>query len=310
MDKPVWSDARGWQGRWQTTDTLGSGRDCIVQAVRPLQGDGAVQYILKVLKPDAPPQASQGLFAEAQALAELDHPRIPRLIETNAQHHAAAGTHTLYLILERVSGPLLASVVAPGRSLPDDGALSLAEGLLDAVAHCHERGRVHGDIKLANIVLRDGDPADPVLIDFNRSIGAAHPSPAAAKRVGLDPRSDLTQVARILLCGLTGHFNVPFLDWNMRSPHQRPQHLGGLQGMQGPRVRRLREFFDRAFAVRLEDRFQSAAELRAALREIRETPPVGAGPMARAQGPKPAAGASPLRAGEPRPHMAARALSA
>jgi len=275
MPDAFWCDAAGWKDRWKATSTVGKGRHCVGHAARLLDGTDATPRFLKVLKPGGGHVPEQQLHNEARILAALaPHPAIPRLIETNAQRHAAPEGVELYLVAELIPGPTLEGLAASGQRLTEDAALALTERLLDAVAHCHGRGYVHCDVKPENIILRGGDPADPVLVDFNRAVHVGGDRPAGAPAdllpQAVDPRTDLTQVARILFWGLTGQFHLPLRDWNGRAPHQRPQEKGGLRGRQGPRAQALRQFFDRAFALRIEHRFQSAAEFRAALHPLRQ----------------------------------------
>ncbi len=66
----------------------------------------------------------------------------------------------------------------------------------------------------------------------------------------------------------TGQFLTPLRDWGGLAPHRRPAEYALLLGLGGGRAQRLLALLDHAFEVRLEDRFQTAGELRAALREV------------------------------------------
>jgi hypothetical protein len=89
-----------------------------------------------------------------------------------------------------------------------------------------------------------------------------------------DPRSDLTAISALLLYCLTRQ-NIGFLfDENGRPPHRRPgctmQEL--LAG--DPRRRQAELFFDRAFAIDINKRFQSPDELILRLATLTDKPPV------------------------------------
>src|SRR5690606_8707380 len=64
-----------------------------------------------------------------------------------------------------VGRTLEARLDATGPLLPAEVA-ALGRSLADALAHAHERGVVHRDVKPGNVVLGPGDAA-PVLIDFD-----------------------------------------------------------------------------------------------------------------------------------------------
>ena len=273
---PFWRDARRWQDRWEAIGPLGEGRHGSTHLARRADGSDPTPRFLKVLKAQHKPQMRRQLAREAAALHILRHPRIPRLVESNAHRHAEVRDHELYLVADHVAGPRLDQAVGrldqavgAGHPLGLEAALALADGLLDVVGHCHERDRVHRDIRPENVVLRGGDPADPVLVDFNLAVnwrGATHVS--RGWRDHRDPRVDVTQVARLLYYALTGQFRTPLRDWSGLAPHRRPSEYALLLGLGGGRARRLLTLLDRAFALRLEDRFQTAGELRAALREV------------------------------------------
>ncbi len=95
---------------------------------------------------------------EARALARLDHPGCVRVLD----HGNADGTH--YIALELLDGRTLGSALGEGR-FTAARAVSIARGLLMALAHAHGHGVIHRDVKPENIVLaKDGTRA--VLIDF------------------------------------------------------------------------------------------------------------------------------------------------
>ncbi len=221
------------------------------------------------MRHDGPAATPQRFRAEVKALAAVSHPSVPRLIESNAGADGAQDTDALYLVTTLIEGPTLEESLSRGRPLPEQEGLDLAEGLLGILEACHVAGWMHGDLKPANVILRNATPQDPVLIDFSSTlpiVGAASGPPSQTVQ---DPRNDLMQVARILFACLTGSYNAPFRDWQGRAPHERPQERGGLRGSPSPRAPALRALFDQAFAISPARRFQSIAELRDALKHIR-----------------------------------------
>ena len=278
MDALVWRDVPRWDERWGVIGTVGEGNQGRAYVAQLADGSDPVARFLKVLKEQQATEKRRRLQREAAALAALRHPRIPRLVETNAHHQGEVERFELYLVTELVPGVTLDKLLRSAGPLALDPALDLAERLLDAVAHCHARDCLHRDIKPANIMLRDGDPGDPVLVDFFLAVSwrTAGP-PISGWRDQRDPRLDLTQVARILFCCLTGEFNMPCRDWSGVPPHRRPDEYAALVAASGARARPLLELFDRGFEASLADRFQSGEEFQAALRRTREAEWAGRG---------------------------------
>jgi eukaryotic-like serine/threonine-protein kinase len=86
-----------------------------------------------------------------------------------------------FLALEPIVGDTLGDVMNAG--VNDPATIdAMMRALCTAVDHAHRVGVVHGDLKPKNIVLRDGDVAQPVLLDFGSAV--------------LDDRDDLQQRSR------------------------------------------------------------------------------------------------------------------
>ena len=114
--------------------------------------------------PAASPQALVGardqFRREAQVLATLRHPGLPRVID-----HFEERGHA-YLVMDFVAGESLAERLErlKGRPLPEHLAVGWTQQLLDALEYCHRHNVIHRDIKPHNaIVTPDGRV---VLVDF------------------------------------------------------------------------------------------------------------------------------------------------
>lgn len=135
--------------------------------------------VVKILH-DTSPRARRGLEHEVQATAALHHPGIVRVFDFGVVDPAAA---------RRSAGALL--VGAPWLVVEwcDEGSIDVGVDrwpelrgvlldVLDALAHAHARGLLHGDIKPAN-VLRVGGRTRVKLSDFGlaRAIGVRPDDP-------------------------------------------------------------------------------------------------------------------------------------
>ena len=83
---------------------------------------------------------------EGRAAARLAHPAIVALYGVGDE----AGAH--YLVSELVDGPSLAWLYAH-HSLDQRLVLEIGSALASALAHAHERGVVHRDVKPANVIV-------------------------------------------------------------------------------------------------------------------------------------------------------------
>ena len=106
---------------------------------------------IKVLSGDAATAASGDLLLhEARAASALNHPNICTVHEVREEN----GLH--FIVMECVEGRPLNQLIPP-EGLPVDSAVRYGIQIADALAHAHERGVLHRDLKSANVIVsRDG----------------------------------------------------------------------------------------------------------------------------------------------------------
>ena len=122
------------------------------------------QVAIKVL-PDAVRQDPERLARfrrEAKAAASLNHPNIAT-IHSIEEDGDTAGAALHFIVMEFVDGETLSERIPPdGMDL--DVFFDTFIPLADALAHAHQQGRVHRDLKPGNImVAKDGTPK---ILDF------------------------------------------------------------------------------------------------------------------------------------------------
>jgi len=236
------------------------------------------QVAIKVLRPESlRDEASRARFLrEARAVATLNHTGIATIYE------AGDASGLPYLVMEYVRGRTLHDVLAAG-PLDEPLLLNYARQITAALAHAHDRGIVHRDIKSANMlvtpegviklldfglarILRPTDDTVTALTAPGAWLGTLqYAAPESLAGSPVDHRGDLYSLGVVLYEMAAG--TVPY------------RELSGaalvsavLRGDAPPLSRHratvspaLANLIERAMAVRPDHRFQTAAELLAAL---------------------------------------------
>src|SRR4051794_32955805 len=171
---PVLADPTLVMGRYRLRERLGSGGFGTVYAAHDERLDRAVA--IKVLPADrsAPERARR----EALAVARLDHPGIVALFDAGEDGGAR------YLVSELVEGRTLAQLEADG-ALSDRDVLRAGLALADALAHAHERGVIHRDVKPQNVIVPDH--AGPYWLGSTRAAPAKLTDFGVAHLTGEEP---------------------------------------------------------------------------------------------------------------------------
>jgi eukaryotic-like serine/threonine-protein kinase len=114
------------------------------------------EVAIKILRDDF--AGTRGdLLSEARLASALNHPHICTVYDIGDVEGSS------FIAMELVEGKPLNELIVPG-GLPPETALRLAIQIAGALAHAHEHGVVHGDLKGHNVVVtRTGDVK---LLDF------------------------------------------------------------------------------------------------------------------------------------------------
>jgi tRNA A-37 threonylcarbamoyl transferase component Bud32 len=217
---------------------------------------------------------------EARLLANLSHPALPKVIDHFGED---AGQ---YLVMEFVAGADLAQMLFErGRPFPLDTVLRWADELLDTLEylHAHEPPVIHRDIKPANLKLTARERV--ALLDFGLAKGAAGqmtqaqtgvsvygytPNYAALEQIQgerTSPRSDLYSLAATLYHLLTNQAPLDALKRATELLHDENDPLRPPHEVNPEVPVAVSNVLMRALALRPTLRPQTAAELRAALRQ-------------------------------------------
>lgn len=261
-------------GRYVAEREVGKGAAARVFRAHDAKGQVVA---LKVLHPELlVSSAAERFLREVRLVGELNHPHIARLLDSGNSGWL------VYYVMPFIEGPSLREALVPGTPMPVPQAVALGRDLLGALAHAHGRGLVHRDVKPENVILSPTEGA--VLLDFGiaRAIAssgadrltatgmtlgtAAYMSPEQVLGDDeLDHRSDIYSLGCILFECLAGQpvyagmSDVVAMGMQVTgAPPDLAQLRPDLPGHVVSAVQR-------ALAKRVEDRWQSAAEMEAAL---------------------------------------------
>jgi serine/threonine protein kinase len=255
-----------WKEKWVRLTPLDktSGQGITHLACRIGAVDQTPTHVLKELKRQDVPERRWRMHQEVASLERLNHSGVARFADSNSARWN--DDEELYLVTEHVPGKTLRQLVGTS-PIPIGDALHLALRLLDVLDYCHGKGVVHRDIKPENIIVRDDNPADPVLIDFGlcydddvrpddfatpawQAIGNRFYALPEYRVSGADKRdaiSDVTLVVAIVSYARTGiDPEVPLDDAN-RAPHKRPVPAQRLRDLPDPQHASMTRIFDVGF---------------------------------------------------------------
>jgi serine/threonine-protein kinase len=253
------------RGRYRLERRLGGGGMATVHLARDLELDRpvAVKLLADHLADDA--ELRERFVREARLAARLAHPNVVAVYDAGEEEGAP------YIVMEHVDGETLADLLRREGRLDPARAVGLALQACAGLAHAHEAGLVHRDVKPGNLLLRrDGTvkiadfgiarAAETTRLTLAGTIlgTAAYLAPEQAAGEEVTPAADVYSLAAVLYECLAGQ------------PPRRIRSLADLDPERpvtplrdvAPQVRQeLEDAVMRALARRPEFRPATAAEL-------------------------------------------------
>jgi PASTA domain./Protein kinase domain. len=202
-------------GRYEIQEIIGVGGMAVVYKAYDSIDDRIVA--IKVLKEEylQNDEFRRRFKNESKAIAVLSHPNIVKVYDVSF------GDRIQYIVMEYIDGITLKEYIEQQKVLTWKEAVHFTVQILRALAHAHERGIVHRDIKPQNIMmLEDGTikVTDFGIARFaqsetktmtDKAIGSVHYiSPEQARGSVTDAKADIYSVGVMLYEMLTGR--LPF----------------------------------------------------------------------------------------------------
>jgi hypothetical protein len=220
---------------------------------------------LKVLRSEFSGQeAYLSLMTREEAIRDIRHDAVVRYSE----NHRTPDGH-VYLIMDYVNGPGLDEKLRTGGMSADD-LLIVAGRVAEGLHAAHSKNITHRDLSPDNIILRGGNPAEAVIIDFGI---AKDDNPGAETIVGnefagkyayaapeqlsgkTDPRTDIYSLGALLLATYRG--KAPEMGRNPMEVIRNKALPLDTDGVPEP----LKSLIDRMTQPDPEARFQSVTEV-------------------------------------------------
>jgi len=281
-------------GRYEIGELLGRGGMAEVRKGNDTRL-GRVVAVKRLRTDLASDQTFQARFRrEAQSAASLNHPSIVAVYDTG-EELSTDGTDVAqpYIVMEYVAGRTLRDILREGRKILPERALEITAGVLSALDYSHRAGIIHRDIKPGNVMLTPG--GDVKVMDFGiaRAISdasstmtqtaavvgtAQYLSPEQARGETVDSRSDVYSTGCLLYELLTGR--PPFVGESpvaVAYQHVREQ-APPPSSLDEELPAEVDAIVMKALAKRVEDRYQSAAAMKADIDRYLAGKPVQAVP--------------------------------
>jgi serine/threonine protein kinase len=243
------------------------------------------EVAIKVIHPKLSNDRSavKRFLREARLASRLSQPNIVNVYDFGQSQGV------LYLVMELLRGHTLASELGKGRRLNAKRTVTIAAQLCDALEAAHAQGIVHRDLKPSNIVILDDPPGRDLIkvLDFGLAKSLIQDSgsivtntdallgtplymaPEQIEGSESDQRADLYSLGCILYEMLTGR--PPFVDNAVSAVLAR--HVSDAPaGLPSHVPAKLNALVMRLLEKRVENRVQSAGEVRKILDDVRESP--------------------------------------
>ncbi len=271
-------------GKYEIVRLLGRGAMGQVYVAHDtvLDRDVALKVMAAQIADD--PELKQRFEREARAVARMTHPNVVTVFDLFSTADGSS-----YIAMELLKGQDLQRTLRQGPPLPLERKVLIIVQVLAGLAHAHHAGIVHRDIKPANIFIQEDGSVK--IMDFGVArlttasitgtgniVGTAdYMSPEQVQGAKVDGRSDLFSVGCMLFELLAG--SRPFHAESLMAVFYKITHEEADLRLipQGPGYDSLTPLVRKALARNVSERYQTARELAADLRDWLKTHAAEAG---------------------------------
>lgn len=271
------NDTAPWKCDWAEHGEINRGGQGVITEVRSTV-DPTKRAVLKRIVPrwQNDPQARARLQHEADLLTKLNElgARVPRVIDSSSKHDSVEP----FVLLEFIPGIRFDEWLKSQAPVKTQKAVAITRAIAETIELCHKHSIGHRDLKPSNIILKDGDVSSPYILDFGISFDSRQtiiltqegemfwnefiilPECQDLEGGHRDLRSDITALAGVFFSCLTGRPPIVLRNATDQAPHQRHEKLVASAASNVQEAERLMWFFQRGFAFRISERFQSMTE--------------------------------------------------
>lgn len=275
-----------WDKKWNNRIQLSGGGQCENYKITSIDKEDKTVYVLKVIKDATKRERRVRFYREVHNYIALDSHFFPKIIDHNCTENPDVEKR-LYMVYPFIEGSNLEEYIQKNGRLSLNQVLDIVLLLAEMLEYCHQNDIVHRDIKPDNIILKNDDINQPILIDFGLS---ASEDDIPLKESGdlqlgnrflylpelkysgsnkRDKRSDITYLVGIFFFVLTGEMPTHFIDEQGRYPHQRVILKDLVAPINDNQYALLLKLFDKGFQPQLNSRFQTIDHLREYLNKIK-----------------------------------------
>jgi serine/threonine-protein kinase len=226
---------------YEVQGKLGAGAMAAVFKAKQLSLDRHVAIKVLPRKFSKNDQFIERFYAEGRAAAQLNHPNIVQAFDVGQ----AGEFH--YFVMEYVEGKTVHDNIVENKRFSEQEALDIIINTADALAHAHDKGLIHRDVKPKNIILtpagvakladlglaRAIDDKEAALAEAGKAYGTPYYiSPEQIRgEVNIGPQADIYSLGATLYHMVTG--NVPFngknptevMQKHLKAPLIPPDHV-------------------------------------------------------------------------------------
>jgi serine/threonine-protein kinase len=269
-------------GRYVLLDNIGRGARGRVFKARHRLMDRVVA--LKVMTDGALTETCVSrFFREMKIVGLLDHPNLVRATDADVYEGCP------YLVMEYLEGNDLERVLARRGPLPPDEVIACMAQASRGLAHAHEKGVIHRDVKPTNMFLVNSGVVKVLDLGFGELVGTGTSkhvgnifdtdenvvvgttdfmSPEQVKNKPIDARTDLFSLGCTMYRLLTAAYAFPGVTREDRLIKRIRQHHVPITEIRPELSLSLVAVVDRLLARRPEDRYSTAADAADALEAL------------------------------------------